>query len=335
MSALASSPAPTDDDFRAARDELARAIVGGLVLLGYFGLVEATVGWSALFGQLAGAGPLPLLLAVGGLGGSYALRALRLEQLLAPVGAAAATGAAAAAATAAEPAPGFLCLLRCLLLNNAANWLLPARAGDLGLPLLLNREAGLPRSRGLGVLLWLRLLDLQALAGIGGLAFALGAEGVARLGGLAALAGSAVAPALIRRLAPWLARRVPRLEAALALLDRAPAAFARDIALTWLAWGLKLVALGGALALLGDIGLGAGLAGAIGGDLSTVLPVHAPLGAGSFETGVLLGLAPFGHPAAGLLGAAVQLHLLMLAVALAATGASLLIPSRLSSQEHS
>ncbi|WP_028312274.1 lysylphosphatidylglycerol synthase domain-containing protein [Derxia gummosa] len=328
MSHADSRPATTDD----ARAELARLVTAGLIFIVYFCLVEAAVGWRELLRQFAAAGALPLALAAGGLGGSYALRALRLVQVLAP----AAVGAAATPARPAPPeaAPGFLCLLRCLLLNNAANWLLPARAGDLGLPLLLHREAGLPKARGVGVLLWLRLLDLQALAGIGGLTFALTADGVARLGGLAALAGSAVAPLVIARAAPLLSARVPRLAPALELLHRPAGAFARDIGLTWLAWGVKLVALGAVLALVGALPFGAGLAGAIGGDLSTVLPVHAPLGAGSFESGVLLAMTPWGLPAAGLLAAAVQLHLLMLAVALAATGASLLIPSRIPSQER-
>jgi len=330
---------------RQATRELGRMIVGGVILIAYFVLVEVMVGWRALLAQCAHVGAAPLLLVLGGLTGGYALRALRLKQVLAaplepasaePVGAVRDVSAFADVsvppAPTAMPAPGFATLLRCLLLNNAANWLLPARAGDLGLPLLLRREAGLSRAHGVSVLLWLRLLDLHALAGIGGATFALTTTGIARLAGIGALLGAMVAPWLSRRvlaqLAPRLARRFPRIKDALALLDRTPAALRRDIALTWTAWLVKLIALGFALAQLSGATPGAGLAGAIGGDLSTVLPIHAPLGAGTFESGVLLAMTPWGLPAPGLIAAAVQFHLLMLAVALAATGASLLIPSR-------
>ena len=59
------------------------------------------------------------------------------------------------------------------------------------------------------------------------------------------------------------------------------------------------------------------LLGAIGGDLTSVLPVHGVAGAGTYEAGVMAALLPFGVPAAQALMAAVNLHLFMLGLSLA------------------
>lgn len=91
---------------------------------------------------------------------------------------------------------------------------------------------------------------------------------------------------------------------------------------TWLSWGLKLF--GSALlfaSLSGDNLSGAGLAdgalAAMGGDASSVLPLHAPAGFGSYEAGVMLATLGSPAPLDARLAAAVNLHAFTLAVALA------------------
>src|SRR5581483_3780911 len=100
------------------------------------------------------------------------------------------------------------------------------------------------------------------------------------------------------------------------------AGVALDLALSWSAWCVKLLALGWVLALLAGISPPLGTLGAIGGDLSTVLPVHAPGGFGTYEAGVLALLAPGAAPSGLLLAGAVDLHLLVLTTALLAGAAA-------------
>ena len=83
---------------------------------------------------------------------------------------------------------------------------------------------------------------------------------------------------------------------------------------------MKLAALGIVLGLLAKVSPLAGTLGAIGGDLSTVLPLHAPGGFGTYEAGAMALLAPASGAAdlGPLLAAAVNLHLLVLTTALIA-----------------
>ena len=83
---------------------------------------------------------------------------------------------------------------------------------------------------------------------------------------------------------------------------------------------MKLAALGIVLGLLAGLRPVLGTLGAIGGDLSTVLPLHAPGGFGTYEAGAMALLVPAsaGADAGPLLAAAVNLHLLVLTTALIA-----------------
>ena len=91
---------------------------------------------------------------------------------------------------------------------------------------------------------------------------------------------------------------------------------AMDLSLSWLSWGIKLTALGWVLSRLANIPQALGTLGAIGGDLSTVLPVHAPGGFGTYAVGVMALLAP-GAPLSGALFAGAEnLHLLVLTTSL-------------------
>ncbi len=54
-----------------------------------------------------------------------------------------------------------------VLLHNLFNNLLPMRAGELSLPLLMKRYFGVRRAETVGALLWFRFLDLLTLSLIG------------------------------------------------------------------------------------------------------------------------------------------------------------------------
>jgi uncharacterized membrane protein YbhN (UPF0104 family) len=108
-------------------------------------------------------------------------------------------------------------------------------------------------------------------------------------------------------------------------------AFLRAWMLTVLNWGVKVAVLAWVLALMGVGPLAACLGGALGGELSAVLPVHAPGGIGTYPAGIAAGAAAFGADrSAGALSllatAAINLHLLTIVSALAGTGLALVLP---------
>lgn len=282
------------------RLSLRASLLGLAVLAAYVVLVEVVIGWAALARSLLQAGGWPVTLVLAGLLASYVLRALRIR-----------------AAEPAIPRDGLLDVIRLFALYNLSNWLLPARLGEASLPLLLQRRYGVGLGRGAGLLLWLRVLDLHVIGVLAGLVLALQFRGPWQwLGGLT-LAGGLLLPWLSLHFLPRLSQRWPRLQPlAAALPARRPAA-GGDLALAWAAWTVKLGALGAALSLLAKLPYPAGILGALGGDVSGVLPLHAPLGAGSYEAGVLLALTPWQPGLQPALAAAVQLHALMLAAALA------------------
>ena len=226
--------------------------------------------------------------------------------------------------------------LRLILLNNALNLLLPARSGEASFPILMSRWFGIDAARATGTLIWLRVLDLHVLATVGAACAAAGWLGatqtLSRLA-WAAAACAAAAPLLLfglrHHLAAALGGRSGRIPGLLSRMLRGlpqhPGGLALDLSLSWTSWGIKLSALGWVLAGLARTGRARGVLGAIGGDLSTVLPLHAPGGFGSYEAGVMALLAPGASGGATgdeswglLLAAAVNLHLLVLTTALLA-----------------
>lgn len=225
--------------------------------------------------------------------------------------------------------------LRLILINNALNLLLPMRSGEASFPLLMNRWFGVNVAHATGTLIWLRLLDLHVLAAVGALCVAVGWIGSAGLStsldvaALLAVAAPTLLFLLRGRLAAYCEARGGRIASiAHKLLDGVPQrgrGLIFDLSLTWSAWGVKLAALGWLLANLAQLPLAAGVLGAIGGDLSTVLPIHTPGGFGTYEAGALAALATSLQPTAALLAAVVNLHLFVLTAALLAGAAAWLL----------
>jgi uncharacterized membrane protein YbhN (UPF0104 family) len=114
-------------------------------------------------------------------------------------------------------------------------------------------------------------------------------------------------------------------------MPRDLAAFVRAWLLTVLNWGVKVAALAWVLGLMGVGPVAACLGGALGGELSSVLPVHAPAGVGTYPAGIVAGAAAFGADKdatslAILAKASINTHLLAIVSALAGAGISLLLP---------
>jgi uncharacterized membrane protein YbhN (UPF0104 family) len=224
--------------------------------------------------------------------------------------------------------------LRLILINNMTNILLPARAGEASFPLLFKRWFGIDLAKGSGTLVWLRLLDLSVLAV---LAIAVLGHTLVPTLPLALIGAAVVAGFFLPLLAQSVANRLLATRAETratrligVFLSGIPGTARQvliDLGLTWAAWVIKLAALAAAFFTLADISFPAGILGAIGGDLSTVLPIHAPGGFGTYEAGVVALASILSKPGPELLAAAVNLHLLVLSIALVAGALAWVAPS--------
>jgi len=275
-------------------------------------VIHWVVGWGRLLAPWLELEFHALFLALALAAASYLARAARLHFLF-------------AGATAGR----FPLSLKLVLLNTLANNLLPMRAGELSFPLLMKRLFRVPLGPAMAGLAWLRLMDLHTLLGLG-------------LMGLLAGRGDGpwwwVLMAAFLAL-PWLAYRFQRaipgwlgdgrwraVGAAIAAGSPAHgAAFWQCWMWTVLAWGAKLAVFVGLLSAFSGAAVGAALLGALGGELTSVLPFHGVAGMGTYEAGVVAGMAPFGVPFGDALAGAVNLHLFLLGVSLAGGGLALLI----------
>ena len=285
-------------------------VLGVLVLVAFAWAVHHYWGWQRLFAPWKTV-PVPLVaLVVVAQLASYSVRAYRIYHAEPQI-----------------PRGQWGTCLKLILLNNIANLLLPARTGEASFPLLLNRWFGVNAAKGAGTLLWLRALDLGVLAVLAVAVLTPTLLPGVPLAALIAIAAAGVlAPLLALPMHAHTGRLLDGRDAKAArlagkLLDGVPNHARQvfiDIGLTWTAWALKLSALAVVFAQLAQLSLPAALLGAIGGDLSTVLPVHAPGGFGTYEAGVVALVATVHHPSAALLAAAVNLHLIVLGIALMA-----------------
>ena len=294
-------------------------VAGFAVFAGFIGFVEYYIGWTRLLAPWSGLSPVQTGAALALIFLSYIVRSLRLFSYLR-----------------LHRLHDFALCLKVMLQHNMYNNLLPMRTGEASFPLLLKRYFGLPLVSSLPVLLWFRLLDMHTLVTL-----ALAAVGSdilpGKVGWLLLLLWNAVPYAAFRG-AGSLGRKLGdgsspgRAARLLARLLSALPATSRGFWLSWcwtlFNWVIKLGAFAWALQFFIDIPLRVALLGAVGGDLTSVLPVHSVAGMGTYEGGIVAALLPFGVDADHALAAAVNLHLLLLAATLVSGLLSLLIPGR-------
>jgi uncharacterized membrane protein YbhN (UPF0104 family) len=282
--------------------------VGLALLLGVAAGVQWAIGWPQLLAPWRTLVPATLALAVLLALLSYMARAVRVYDYFLPA-----------------TRGGFAACLRLTLLHNLFNNLLPMRTGEVSFPVLMSRYFAMPLPRSLAALLWFRLMDLHALAAV-----ALVAVGGHWLGDWQAALLTLIWISLPWVLFHWspatalagFGHRLPlrwqdRLAQAHSGLPRTPAAFWRAWFWTLSNWLVKLAVFAWILQWFAPMPAAAAWLGAIGGDLTSVLPVHGLAGAGTYEAGVVAALLPFGVPATAALAAAVNLHLFMLGLSLA------------------
>jgi hypothetical protein len=255
--------------------------------------------------------PFALAIAVILIGATYALRAWRLFRYF-------------------ELRTGFSSCLRVLSQHTLLLNVLPLNAGELAFPALMKRHFGVPLRRSLPALLWLRTLDLYALLSIGLLAVGTRSGLVVLAPAVAWLALPFVAFRLSRAVAPSATEPRSKLEQVardlLAAVPKESVAFIENWTLTMINWALKIAVFAWIIDTFSASGYLASLAGAVGGELSAILPIQGFARIGTYEAGVVAAMRPFGIGPAEALAGAVNLHLLFLGVSIVCALLSLLIP---------
>lgn len=289
-------------------------------LVAYVAFVEWQWGWARLLSQWSKVGAGTAAAALFLLTATYLVRAQRIYDYFP-----------------AETSGRFLKLFRLTQVHNLLNIMLPFRAGETSFPLLMRSQFSVPLARATAALLVMRLLDLHALCAAAGVGLVLGTEnsGIAWLVWIAflvsPLAFFAAKRPIFRHLNGALPQKLEKLlEEVEAGIPANTAGFIRAWAFTVLNWGVKVIVLAWVLSLLGVTPLAATFGGALGGELSSVLPLHAPGGVGTYPAGITAGAVAFGAAAdrvafAVMAEAAINAHLLIVASACVGTALSIVL----------
>jgi uncharacterized membrane protein YbhN (UPF0104 family) len=289
------------------------------VVMAYAGFIEWFWGWRAILAQWAGVGLFPILAALGLLTSTYFLRTWRIYDYFPR-----------------ETAGHYPALFRVTQVHNLLNIMMPFRAGETSFPVLMRSEFGIPIARGTSALFVMRLFDLHALLAAAGIGLAATSSRWILMSAawllflLLPVAAFALRRPLIRLAAKLLPKKVQGL---VHEVERGMPVDARAFARAWTAtiinWLVKVLVLAWALSLMQVTPLAASFGGALGGELSSVLPVHAPGGVGTYPAGITAGAVAFGggrgKAALDLLAqASINAHLLIIVSALTGTALALL-----------
>lgn len=215
---------------------------------------------------------------------------------------------------------GLLLCCKIMLSHNLLNNLLPMRTGEASFPLLMRSYFAASISYSTAGLLLLRLLDLQVLLCIGFLTV-LGFKHSLTPLWWVVFAALVLSPLLLLPLTPLLARLAQRirkpkishmLQQVVAAMPPHLPALLRSWLLTWICWVLKILVFALVLRWFASVDWWHAIGVCIGGELSSVLPIHAPAGLGTYEASMLAAGKLMGIEGQWILFAGVQLHMLMI-----------------------
>lgn len=272
------------------------------LVLAYFWILEYFWGWDQLLAPWQSISYVTIFSAIVLLAVTYFIRAWRIYDYFR-----------------ADIRGKYLLTLKLTLLHNVLNNLLPARSGEVSFPLLMKRYFQVGLTRSTATLLWLRFMDLHTilLLGAGALFFA----AITSSWWLWAMALWAVMPPAAFMAQAKMAAFIPRIHnpkwqaVAVKLISGLPNS-AAELSRAWLwtlaSWTIKILAMAWILRQFTPMSGAQAWAGAIAGDLSSVLPLHAPAGVGTYEAAALGGLAVVGIDAGTAMQAAVNLHIMIL-----------------------
>jgi len=286
-----------------------------LVVAAYFGILEYFWGWEKLLAPWRSISYAIVMASIILLAATYFLRALRIYDYFRR-----------------DIQRRYLLTVKLTLLHNVLNNLLPARSGELSFPILMKRYFDVNLTRATATLFWLRFMDLHTVITLGIAAFYVAThQPVWWLYGLAVWA---TLP-LVVYFAHWkLAGFLPKIsnpkwqnvaERLLSGLPNSLGELARAWIWTLINWSLKITAMAWILKQFSVMSSGQAWIGSLSGDLSSVLPLHAPAGVGTYEAAVLGGLAAVGVNTDTAMQAAVSLHIMILVSSLIGGGLALFI----------
>lgn len=275
-----------------------------LILILFIAGVEYWLGWKTILQPWIALSWQQLAIAVGLLLVSYGLRTWRLYDYFAAL----------------RPHP--LASLRLTLLHNFFNNLLPARTGELSFPMMMKRYFDINYAQSVSALLWFRFLDLHCI-----LAFA-----IYPLLVVTPLRRLAIPIILLWMLIPplvYLLRHKVELhfvgkdgrlselaQKTLFGLPNTVMGFLKSWGLTWLNWLVKLLTLAWILdQFIDGVTWNVLITAVVAGELTSVLPIHAPAGIGTYEAGIIAALLPLLSPAVAT-SAAINVHLFVLGSAI-------------------
>ncbi|NSL54782.1 lysylphosphatidylglycerol synthase transmembrane domain-containing protein [Uliginosibacterium aquaticum] len=281
-----------------------KRILGLTISLALLAWVLAGARWQDLGTALAQIRGLDIALAVVAFAASYLLRAARVHDEFAE-----------------ETGARFAAILRLTLLHNASINILPFRSGEATFPILLSRWFGVPTTRAVVALLWLRIQDAFVVLALAAFIWPDLHPALRALWIAAVIFAAWLIPAWAAR-HPEIEAKAGKLASTVHRVRTALAESTRHHGRGWLwtlaNWSVKLAAQAWLLAALVQAGLLTGLAGALGVELAAILPIQGVAGFGTYEAGGAALLAPHGIPFAAGLNAALVLHLFVIACSLAA-----------------
>lgn len=284
----------------------------GLAAAGLIALVEYTVGWSKVAEPWGRAAPSAILGALLLLLVTYVVRSARLFRYF-------------------RECRGIQPCIRLFLVHNLLVNVLPLHGGDVSFPMLMKRYFSISPTRSVPGLLWLRYLDLHVLLLVGLVSLWLTTSWLWIPPAIVAwIALPALTVVCWEASCRGLQRHDNRLSAsvvdALRTLPRSRTVLFESWAWTALNWGIKIVAFAWILTIFSPIGFVESLVGATGGELAAILPLKMPAAIGSYPAGVVAAVTPLGVRFDHALVAGINLHLFVLAVAVAAGSLTFLIP---------
>jgi hypothetical protein len=207
----------------------------------------------------------------------------------------------------------WIATLRLMLLHNILNTLLPARSGEISFPVLMKRYFAVDYICSIPALFWFRLLDLHTLLSIGLIVWMV-SESLQYPIAYPLLAGLwLLLPFVFYTLKNRIAVTISQtfIIKLLKGLPQTNAKFWRNWLLTWLNWLLKLGILVWLLGQFLNVNLAYLTSAVIAGELSSVLPFHAPAGVGTYEAAMVVPLLTV-IDAEKAAQAAINVHLFML-----------------------
>jgi len=277
-------------------------LVSGIAVIAYAGLIEWIWGWATIFEQWSNWSLTSTLIALVLMFCTYLVRAYRIRDYFRDYS-----------------RVSFSESIRITLIHNLANNLLPMRSGEASFPLMMRSSFDLPLSMTTGTLLFFRVLDLQVLLALGAIAWIWQLH--SNLIGWSAWVVFVLSPLVLIQGRTYIESKIlvllPRKleELSKKILSGTPQSFdplIRTLALTWLNWSTKIIVFAWILMSFAELELVQAITGAMGGELSSVLPFHAPAGVGTYEAGVVAGAALTGSSIDSSVAAAVNLHILII-----------------------